>query len=518
MFLDLHEVPEGDTLAADICVVGAGAAGITLALELEGAGFDVLVLESGGFEFDGDVQDLYGGETVNPAFAPLDVTRLRYFGGSTNHWNGRSMPLTATDFEARPWIPDSGWPFDLDHLRPYYERAQPILELPPYAYRAEDWTGADWPALPLESDVITTEIVHRSPPTRMGEVYRNSLEQARDVRVCLHANAIGFELDDDVRSVRALDVASLDGRRRRVTANRFVLAMGGIEIPRLLLQPRPDLRGGLGNEHGLVGRYFSDHVNCPAIGRILFTDPQPGLAHFRPWSRDGFQRALGLSAETQAREELLNADFSLYEYDPRTDSAGVRSFQSITGDVRARRWPDGLLGHLGRVIGDIGDVTSYTYDHLRGTGARIADLHYSSELPPHADSRIELTSERDALGLQRVRLDWKIPEQFYSSFARPRELLAQEIGRQELGRVQFDEERLADLASHYHNSHHHMGTTRMHDDPKLGVVDRDARMHVIANLYVASSSVFPAYGHANPTLTIVALAIRLADHLKNARG
>jgi choline dehydrogenase-like flavoprotein len=511
MFQDARELEDGATLEADIGIVGAGAAGITLARELAASRAEVVLIESGGLDFDPDTQDLYQGEIIGLDYVPLDAVQLRYFGGSTNHWNGRCRAFDPIDLEARAWVDGSGWPFGLGHLLPFYARAQDHLQLGRFGYTLEE-LGDTRPVLPLGESFVT-RLAQRSPPTRMGEAYRDELQAAPRIRVVLHANAVAIETDSSGAVVEAVEVRTLEGRRLRLRARRFVLAMGGIEIPRLLLQPHPAWPEGIGNRHDVLGRYFADHPNLP-FGRILFGTGHPagGMFHADTVLGTGAQRFLALTPEIQRREGLPNCRLDLFPLDPWAESQGVGSLRALGRDLVRGNWPDDFLTHLGRVVRHVDEVASFGYERLTDPAPRLLGASFSCEPEPLASSRITLGDERDALGLRQPRLDWRLSDAFERSLDRVEALLVEALGVNGLGRFQPAPER-EDPRAQIVGSFHPMGAARMHVDPARGVVDADARVHGTANLHLVGGAMLPTYGYGSPTLTIVALAVRLADHL-----
>ena len=496
MLIDARTVPNERTFEADLCLVGAGAAGITIAKELANQGLSIIVLESGGFEFDQDVQNLYRGETLGPFMPPgeayLTRARLRYFGGSTNHWEGQCRPLDVIDFEERSWVPDSGWPFPRSHLEVYYQRAASLCQIEPFDYRVDDVLSSR-PALRVgDNDTVETKLFHLSPPTRFGAVYRRDLVDASDIQVFLHANVVDILANSNGTAIDLLQVRCLTGTELWVRARCYVLAAGAIENARLLLFSNRMQKAGLGNQNGLVGRYFLEHLNWIA-GSVCLTRPSETMSLYEgasPEPRLGNPAfgALCLSEDVQRRHGLLNAGFLLL---PRSSVWGL---MEAIGDVASR-------------IDQFG---------LEDTSARepyFAMLYTRTEQSPNANSRLSLSEELDALGKPRLQLDWQLNDSDSENVRESVRVLATELGRSGCGRVSL---RITD-----HNpwplrpANHPMGTTRMHSDPRKGVVDPDCRIHGIDNLFIAGSSVFPTSGFANPTLTLVALALRLSERLRN---
>ena len=261
MFTDARDVPDGTEITADVCIVGAGAAGITIARELASATRRVVVLESGFVEPEPVTQTLYDGESLGIPYFPLGDagTRTRQYGGSTNRWNGECRPLKAIDFEQRAWIPESGWPFDVASVRPYYDGAQVVCELGPFAYAVNDDS--------LDGAVEPT-IIQYSPPTRFGLAAYDELARAAGTTVLLGANATDLAMNDSGRTVTRVEVATTASARFTVRAGAFVLATGGIENARLLLASDGVVRGGIGNAQDLVGRTFMEHLYLDDAARI----------------------------------------------------------------------------------------------------------------------------------------------------------------------------------------------------------------------------------------------------------
>ena len=499
MLIDARIVPEGKTIETGVCIVGAGAAGITLAREFGGQPFPVCLLESGDLEPDQETQSLYSGETIGRSIAPLTASRLRYFGGTTNHWGGWCQPLDEIDFQVRDWIPHSGWPFERSHLVPFYERAQAVLQIGPFAYGAEAWETGSARQLPFVGSRVVTQMVQFSPPARFGQVYRNEIARAQHITTYVNANAIEIETTKDGRNIIRVRVACLQGTKFWVSAKLFILAAGGIENPRLLLLSNKVQRRGLGNHNDLVGRFFMDHAGVTS-GTIILSDPNisPALYVHRVL---GSHRGVDSTVEQSLMGELMLSPEVMRAEKLANFSAVLHS----TSRLEAAKG-DGFLSALYNVIKNLN----------RRVFKPSLDLRNIIEPIPNPDSRVSLIAERDQLGQNRVRLDWRLNTGDKRTIRRSQEIIGMELGRAGLGRLMVmngsdDDSWPASLEP---GLAHHMGTTRMHVDPKKGVVDQNCQVHGINNLFIAGSSVFPTYGYSPPTLTIIALALRLADHVK----
>ncbi len=532
MLIDARTLPEETVIEQDICIVGAGAAGIAMAREFIDQPYQVCLLESGGLDFDEATQSLYGDENIGFPYYPLKETRARYLGGSTNLWGGWSRPLDDIDFEDRPWMPYSGWPITKADLVPYYERAQKVCNLGPFEYDFAYWQEAleqhQYQQLPFSGDKVTTCLWQIIPPThlRFGKVYKVELEQAQNIDTYLYANVVEIETNDTAKSVTKLRVATLEGKKFWISAKVFILAVGGIENPRLLLASNKVQNTGLGNQYDLVGRYFMEH---PYI-----ISGQVRLSNLAPlYTQKNFQLGkmfmgvgLGLSKAVQEREQLLNFGTRLLPLQEEWVEAfnrlrgrqkkGHKAFPTIHEGRKYGRNELSVREDLVKVITNLDRVAIKTYRKLFDSKSlsKFCDTHLISEQAPNPDSRITLSSQRDELGLNRAKLDWRLSPIDKHTIRRSQQIIAEEFERSGLGKVQIELTNDESSWQFLTGSYHHMGTTRMNTDPRQGVVNEHCQVHGISNLYVAGSSVFPTSGLSNPTLTIIALAIRLDDHIK----
>ncbi len=535
-FADATQLPPGSTLDADICVVGAGAAGLTVAAQLDGGTQTVCVVESGGFGPDEDTQSLYDLDVAGYPVRENFMSRARYFGGTSNLWAGRAMALTPLDFKRRSWVPHSGWPIEYEEVERYYPAAARILGLP--TREALEAVLARTRVHPAERQLIDNADLQPNLsswarcPLRFGKAFRRRLQASRNISVCLNASVTGLELNASGTLVESCTAATLGGGTVRVRARRFVLACGGMETARLLLASRSVVPAGVGNQHDAVGRYYMDHPRA-VYGRVQFSAPQklPGLLGVS--LADGMaQIGLQLRDEVQEREGLLNSYVTLErQWSDRT----ARAYQSFVHSAKIML----RAGYAGKRLSlsrpRLAKVPELIYllaprelmPHALYRVARqvkermsagVTDLvvvNYCEQVP-NPQSRVSLGRERDRLGMPRLVLDWKVGQQETDTMLRLHQLLDGHLRRAGLGRLDYGAATLDDLR--YSDASHHLGTTRMSADPRDGVVDEHCRVHDVANLFIAGSGVFPTAGHANPTLTIVALAIRLAEHLKHRNG
>lgn len=516
---DARGIPRGTRIETDVCVVGAGPAGLTLACELIGSGLETCVVEAGGRRPDRATQSLLDGETSLGAAGPLTEARLACLGGTTRVWGGWCRPLATSDFRGRGEA--VGWPFGREHLDPFYRRAHEICGLGPYDYGISAWRSESGAPLPLPEDLAETLLFHVSPPIRFGRAYAGSLQAASDVRVILHAVCTELRTDPGRRRVGSARIATLEGGAFEVSARYFVLAAGGIENPRLLLLSDRGREGGLGNGSGLVGRYFMDHPYVTA-GRLHRERAGTALDFYyahAAWREGERARVRGTLAPASRRLEseglLASVLFPLPAWAPSPESEGAAALRALTVLRRGGWLPPGAGRHLRTALRDPGGVLGAAYRRVApGSGRRKSDVVWIRsfcEAQPLSSRRVRLTDARDRLGRRRVRLDWSPSELELRSLRRGHELVGRALAKSGVGRLECTLG--TDRQPGIEVGRHHMGTTRMHPDPTRGVVDADCRVHGVDNLFIAGSSVFPTAGFANPTLTIVALALRLADHL-----
>lgn len=464
----------------DVCIVGSGPAGITLARRLAAAGLSVGLFEGGGDGYDDRSQECYQGETHGFPYYPLDSCRLRYFGGSSNHWGGWTKALDEHDFEPRAHHRLSGWPIVKADLDPYAAEADAILDLPrPIA--APD-------LLPPQDELVPGLFRFSRPVTRFGEKFRNELLQSPRVEAYTNANLVNLILDAGGQRVAAAEFRTFEGRDPfTVRARFFALCLGGIENARALLNFTSQRPAGIGNEHDLVGRYFMEHPHAP-VGKAVLRDAPSWMLAYAP------------SREMMEAAGILNFGLRIGYFDQWNAIEFTGAFTPAQPCAAS--------------------FEATLQAALRGEPlpcpALLTDVFVSCEQELSPDNRVRLTSERDRFGWRRAALDWNLSEMDRRTLREAAVRTAEALASHDRGRVQLVPW-VADGAEpgpdHVWGGNHHMGTTRMSADARSGVVDADCRIHSVENLHLGGSSVFPTGGHANPTYTIVQLALRLGDHL-----
>jgi choline dehydrogenase-like flavoprotein len=530
--------------AADLCIVGAGAAGIAVAHAFIGTAVRVCMVESGGLTAERESQNLYECASVGPTALDSYNSRMRVFGGSCKLWGGGCIPLDRSDLLERDWVPDSGWPLSHTELEHYYDKVRGFCRMD--SHRIVDGVFSTEPAispLPLDASKLVNQPCV-SIPVKFGDTYHEDLERAPNITVLLHANLLELQARADGGSVSHARIGTLEGRRGTVCARHYVLACGGIENARLLLLSNSVMSQGLGNQNDLVGRYFMDHP-CGNLGK-LFTD-SPGRLMEPYTSIHAAGEAplfveIGLSPRVQQAARMLNGRTRPFAVEASLPG-GIGALRGLRAALRKpvdeghemvlqlqqamlhRPMPDGavasqagniatLLLRAGLGIGDIARAwVRKRADQPAVPTSHIELLGYF-EQAPNPLSRVTLGDDLDALGQRKARVDWQFTALDRHTFRAAAAVFGEELARVCNGRFEPNPW-LADdsLPAQVNGTAHHMGTTRMADNPRDGVVDRHCRVHGIDNLHVAGSSVFPTGGWAFPTFTIVALGQRLADTL-----
>jgi choline dehydrogenase-like flavoprotein len=527
-------IPANTTLETEVCIVGGGPAGIALALEFSGQPFRVILLEGGEVKYDRVSQALYRGTNIGLHYEDLHQSRSRFFGGSSNCWAGFCRQFDEHDFEARDWVPNSGWPITLADLQPHYYRAHQLLQLGPVNFDPRLWEDLigrrDARLIQFDRERAINIIAQVSPPTRLGQLYRGDIARSGNVSTYLGANVTEIETPGTGSAVTGLRVRTLTGGGFRVVAQTYVLAIGGIETPRLMLASNRYQPAGVGNQHDVVGRYFMDHPRLRS-GEIVFRNPESNSRIYdmhstlaRKMTARGVKVSgfFGLTPETQRAERLGNTRCcvkSRFIGDSReTHLAALTLFRTI-GERRPLR--DRSRTEVIRMLTHLPQVT------VMAAGLKLNlpiltrgfTLETVVEPTPLPDSRVTLGSERDALGMPRVKVDWRLGELEKRTIRRTQEILGEELARAGAGEVLVDAPQEGEAwPDSIVGCWHHMGTARMHADPRKGVVDSDCRVHGMSNLFIAGSSVFPTCGSDTPTVNIVALALRLAQHIKRQYG
>lgn len=530
---------------ADLCIIGAGAAGIAIARSFIGTSITVCLIEGGGATGEEQSQALYEGMSIGDLPFDAGTSRMRVFGGSCNLWGGGCIPLSSHDLAERHWVPHSGWPIAFDDLKPYYERAREYCQIDAHPFTDGAFlTPVAHTPISFDDDTLVNQVFARSP-ILFGKAYRGELEKAANITVLLHANLLELHASASGASVRHARIGAINGHKGVVRAQHYVLACGGIENARMLLLSNSVLPHGMGNEHDLVGRYFMDHP-CGSVGTVITDAPERVT---RPYDRNlgkGSAAAfpeIGLSHAFQRARSILNGRVHPFAVEGAVPQ-GIRSLRDLRAALRPSVQDENAMLEA-RLCAALKNAPSND-DDMNERSANIAmlalrvglgsadivkallqklqkrptvrsnrvELIGYFEQAPNPDSRITLAHERDVLGLPKVCVDWRLTGLDRHTYRTAAALFGTELAKACGGTYQpaawlNDDNATAEV----HTTAHHLGTTRMSEDPRRGVVDSRCRVHGVDNLHVAGSSVFPTGGWAFPTFTVVALALRLADQL-----
>jgi choline dehydrogenase-like flavoprotein len=548
MLIDRRFLGPQQGVECEVCVVGAGPAGLTLALELARSGRDVVLIESGGRIADTRIQSLGNAMSFDTGrHAPMDLATRRQWGGTSNIWGGRCVPLDAADFEERSARGDAVWPFPHEALARYYRKACEYAVCGPPEFTAAEVFATSPAIVPgfVDGDVLASTLERWSLPTNFGAVYEREAGDNRRLRAYLGLTCVSLNFADG-RRITGLAARSLDGKELRVSAQYYIIAAGGLESTRLLLNCRGE-EGGVGNHSGKLGRYYMGHISGK-IAEVHFSTPARQTVYGFERDRDGIycRRRFTVSPRIQRERDLLNC--ALWLDNPALPDAahqnGILSMAYIALSMPVlsrylapeaiRRAAIGnserssLPRHLYNVVKDLPATAAFVAPFvwrryfarrkvpgffLRSPSNRYA-LHYHGEQAPTHSSRVRLGEARDELGMRRLEIDFRYCAADVVSVSETHQLLDAHLRRLAIGRLQYSTSDVAEsIARQAKDGFHQIGTTRMSRRPEDGVVNENCRVHKVDNLYVLSSSVFPTSGQANPTLTSIALAVRLAEHL-----
>ena len=559
MIVDARPDSAPRALETEIAIIGSGAAGLTLALELDRMGVACVVLEAGGDGFDKTAQAFYRAASISPDnHGPVHMYRRREFGGTTSIWGGRCIPFDPIDFEDRPWIPHARWPITHEAVAAHYGRALDICKAGPEAFLAKDGLpGAQGPMVEgvTSEDVILDRIERFSEPTHFGRAYRSQIEASQTVTVLVNAIVTEILAEPSGAAVTGVLAKTTTGAEVRVKARTVVVAAGALETARILLASRSAKACGLGNEKDLVGRFYQSHLEGE-VGEIQFKRPAAEVRLDYERSPQGVycRRYIWLSPEAQRREKLagllmrpshasiadpahkdpvLSAmyvvkDLLVPEYGRRmtsTERSVAGRLGASRGELFARHLTNVVLGSP-RLMGfAVNWVSKRNLAKRKLPSVVLRDgrnryvLDVNAEQTPNPDSRVYLSDEADALGVPRLHIDWRTTDQDRDMVARAMPLLQAAFGASGAAEIEFGARTPTEYAANLTRiGGHHIGTARMGATADEGVIDANGQAFDCRGLYVAGAAMFPTSGFANPTLVLVALSLRLAQHLKDARA
>jgi len=540
-------------MTATITVVGAGPAGIVVAIELARKGHEVLLVESGSRRPDERTQALGDADIVDHGrHVAMGLATRRQIGGASNIWGGRCVPYDPIDFDRRPFIPDSEWPIAYEDIATYFQRASDWFFTGQSVFNAHEVPEVRHrtlvPGLP-DGDVLSSTLERWSLPTNFGKHYARELATTPGLRIADGLTCVDIETDAAARTVTGLRCRRLDGSEVRIQARHYVIACGGLETTRLLLASRSVMAHGIGNHSDLLGRFYMGHISGK-IADVVFDTPSKETAYAYDRDADGVyvRHRLSFSREALLRERLPNIVGWLVnpEIANPEHGSGVLSFaylalsspffgkrfiaegirQAAIGKGPRVMWP-----HVANMLRDLPATAVFvpTFAYRRFLVRRKAPgffvrsaanrypLQYHGEQVPSPESRVTLSDECDELGMPRLRIDLRYCRRDVDGVVRAHELWDAHLRHHRCGRIEYHDGDLRGMiGAQAADGYHQAGTTRMSRDPTHGVVDEHLRVHGIDNLHLASGSTFVTSGQANTTFMIVAFALRLADRLHGA--
>jgi choline dehydrogenase-like flavoprotein len=547
MLIDTSKEVSKEFPDVDICIVGSGPAGITLARQICRSGLRVCLLESGGHKPSEAAQNLNTG-AVDSVHGYREQTlrdgRRRQFGGSGNLWNHelrgqparhiRYVPLDEIDFERRTWVPESGWPFSRREIQSFYESAQRLCGIGKFDYRAVAWENGAANRQVWQTEKIESIVTQFGSPDIFLERYRRELLNEEKVIVVLNAVLLGLRMDPLSRAITSAYAGTLNGRKFHVRAQAFVLAAGGLENARILLLQGDLQPGGLGNQHDMVGCCFMDHPSI-TLGTLLpFSSATFQQAGFYDQHEVAGQTVMGIlriRPDVLRQEKILNlcAVLAPHFKNFRANAPAVlhqlstkgllfilrRHFRAHHYDSHVDIEPSRPLRQ--RLLKEYYSESHSGWSRLAGLDRRFSEFGVRClvEQSPDRSNRVMLGEQTDVFGQRKTRVVWRWSELDLYSIRQAQKIFRSDLAAVGVGTFAPAKDAVGSQPLPFNSPHHFMGTTRMHDNPRNGVVDADCRVHDVPNLFIAGSSVFPTGGFANPTLTIVALTLRLAAHLES---
>jgi choline dehydrogenase-like flavoprotein len=524
MFINGNDIKAPYQEECDICIIGAGVAGIVLANELKDFEGKVLLVDGGDINYSQESQELYEGESRPKYFPDPSYSRLRFFGGSSNHWQNNTSPFQPIDFEKRSWIPHSGWPISFQDVEPFYKQAEKYCGVDGDGYNTEYWSKIVKSEDVLKSsDVLETQMA-KSPifPVRFYNVYRNALSKQSNLKIISNTNIVDVTYQDKYKKINAVGCVTNSNVPITIKSKVFVLALGGLENARMLLSFNEKHDNNLGNQGDAVGRYFMEHPTIRGAHFFVDAPKRFSLYNYKVIKNKGVVGFNSLTEASLKENKSINLRIPFFEATDFELSDGVSSSNIFKESLSKWELPENIGSHLYNIVSDLDMVAEGLYrkefnEELFEHSNEISGFStvMMMEQTPDPRNRITLGETKDRLGIKKLKIDYRITEEDKNRFWKSLNVVAIEYGAKALGRVKLLKERENRLwGSQVGFSQHHMGTTRMSENSDKGVVDKNQLVHGTNNFYVAGSSVFPTGGHVPPTLTISALSIRLALYLK----
>ncbi len=511
MFKDLKDISSESTLIYDICIVGTGPAGISVAKQLLDTDHRIVMLESGGMLPEPKYQQLNKGENSGPSFLSLDASRMRCFGGASKLWAGYCSPFKSDEFDKKSFIPLSGWPISLDDLKNYYKQAAKMLGISYKKFYSKDYFQDTFDGISFKEfnrdDSFLSGCVFQVSNVKnrdFGEKYKKDFESSLNTDIIFHSTVTKLNLNSSGKDIQSASIADLNGNKATIKAKIFVLACGALENPRILLASNDHYKNGIGNGSGFVGSCFMSHPGVTNVGEIHKSSPDQCIDEEE--YNDDYIVQFEMSPKQRSKQKVLRHMLSISQY---RDLANPSTY--ISGRV---------FTEFDKLVGNFNFVSSVKKTACRINGkysSKLWNLTIALEQPPRLSNNLRLHKTNDILGIPKINMHWDdISEIEKNTVIKSVEAMACELGALNTGRIKFKNKLLTGESYKINDPvNHHIGTTRMADSFKIGVVDKDCKVFGISNLYIAGSSVFTTSSVVNPTYTIIAMSLRLGDYLKS---
>jgi choline dehydrogenase-like flavoprotein len=552
MFIDSETFEDGHIFKSDIAVVGAGPAGIVLALELANSGYKVALIESGGLHFSAAIQNLGAANYLDPQFhASMSECTRRQVGGTSIIWGGRCLPYDPVDFDRREYIGNSDWPILYEEIENYFHRACDYFFCGKSEFDIKNIPELKQksivPGLP-DAEVLTSTLERWSLPTNFGKEYFNDLKQSKNIQLLYNLTCTEIETNEQGNQVEVLHAKTMGGKNIQVKCQRYILASGGLNTTRLLLASDRNHPGGIGNHSGMLGRFYMGHLSGDIAVANFTTPPKSTIFGFdRDADKIYLRRRFSFSREFQHEKQLSNtvAWLGAPKFADPSHQNGILSSAylalstpilknhlvstAIRTTLVKEKVSSSYLPHIRNVVKDFKQVLSFIPNFGYGryiakrkipalfvySAANKYPLHYHSEQVPNPSSVVSLSNEKDELGMRKLNINIQFTQQDIDNVVKAHKYWDQHLRSNNCGYLEYLTDDLEkSVWEQAGDGFHQIGTTRMSAHPHTGVVNTNCEVHGVDNLFVASSSVFVTSGQANSTFTIVSFALRLADHLK----
>ncbi len=502
----------------DFTIIGAGVAGILLAVKLSEKNKRVLLIESGHFEEDEKRQVLNTVEQTGKIVENAINGRKRAVGGTSIAWGGQSLPFTQLDFDKKEWVNDSGWPINLSDLTPYYPIANRFMNIDEWDYKEDIFKKLAYEKLNCDEDKMYQHFSKWAPQPNLRKLYNQQLKQ--NVTVIYNAVLTKIDLNTDPSrllgegGVEKIQISNFNKKQVEIPVKNLLLATGGIETNRILLANNHQKKGGIGNHSGWLGKCFMDHP-CIEIGSLNHPNLYKLQSTFNThiYKKRKYSVRLSLTEAAQKKYQLMNTsalvEFREYENPEDNPYSELFNFRDVRRLVAVKKILKNIDSYFFTAKALI--TEGFVYKHKA-----LPRINLMLEQEPISDSFIGLSDEKDQFGIPKAKIHWSITSKTWQTVNTMSNFLKDEFERLSLGELNiYPHIHLENVnwSSYLTDANHHMGGTRMSATPETGVVDSQLRVWGHENIYVCSSSVFPTGSHSNPTLTLMALCARLVDNI-----